>query len=545
MRRVGISLTGVLGFLVVAALLAVVAVAVLRESRPEAAAVSTGCESRAGVQVTTTTDFAPVVRAAVDRLAGDVEQCSFDVITASSADAAERIASGTQVPQVWIPDSGIWVERARLGDAGPALTVGPTLATTPVVLAVPGSLAPRAGSLAVQPWQDILRGPLALRVGDPADSTASLLALTSATEALTGTPQGDQLLLTSIIRMSRQAVAGEELLAEASTDTTEATAVAATEQQVFRQLTDATGPPLGVVVPAEGVAPLTYSWVVIPGEDEDDATRDAVARLEQSLLGVAGVVDRREAGFRTADGDGAPDVPAVPAGTAVVSPAPSLGEAQAILADWDAAGGDVRVLAVVDTSTSMLSSAGDRTRIELATDGLGSALEIVPPTSQAGLWMFSSNQASGAEWTELAPIDTLDAGRDDGGTHREALLAEVASLTDRTEGGTGLYDTVLAAYRAVQEDYDPDAVNTVVLLTDGREDEPGGLTLYRLLVELQASADPERPVPVHIIGVGTDVYEHELRLITELTGGRHHLASDPAEAGTVFIDVLTRPFRAE
>src|SRR5690606_29788247 len=73
-KRGGVNLASILGFLVVIALLAVVAWAILRED--ETAPPTTGgegagggaCEALVTVQVTTTEDFAPVVESAADRV---------------------------------------------------------------------------------------------------------------------------------------------------------------------------------------------------------------------------------------------------------------------------------------------------------------------------------------------------------------------------------------------------------------------------------------------------------------------------------------------
>ena len=59
-----------------------------------------------------------------------------------------------------------------------------------------------------------------------------------------------------------------------------------------------------------------------------------------------------------------------------------------------------------------------------------------------------------------------------------------------TTGGTGLYDTTLAAYRQPLRDYNPDYYNSVILLTDGADDDPGSVSLTELLKELRSLKDP-------------------------------------------------------
>ena len=107
-----------------------------------------------------------------------------------------------------------------------------------------------------------------------------------------------------------------------------------------------------------------------------------------------------------------------------------------------------------------------------------------------------------------------------------------------TSGGTGLYDTTLAAVRALRADYDANAINTVVLLTDGRNEDPGSISLNQLLHTLQRERDPSRPLSVIAVGVGPDADARSLRRIVAVTGGRSYVARDPSDIGKVFNDAL-------
>jgi hypothetical protein len=119
---------------------------------------------------------------------------------------------------------------------------------------------------------------------------------------------------------------------------------------------------------------------------------------------------------------------------------------------------------------------------------------------------------------ELVPLGPLD-GPDGGADRRAALALGVAGLQQIVDGGTGLYDTTLAAVRAVRRGWDPDRVNSVVLLTDGRNDDTDGIDLTTLLAELRAENDPQRPVPVISLVYGPDADAAALRAISDATGG--------------------------
>jgi secreted protein with Ig-like and vWFA domain len=101
---------------------------------------------------------------------------------------------------------------------------------------------------------------------------------------------------------------------------------------------------------------------------------------------------------------------------------------------------------------------------------------------------------------------------------------------------------VLAAYQEVQKGWDPGRLNDVVIMTDGRNDNPGGLTLDKLLEQLRAVADPKRPIQVVAIGIGNEVGVDELHKIVQVTGGQVFVTADPAKIGDIFLQAIaSRP----
>ena len=137
-------------------------------------------------------------------------------------------------------------------------------------------------------------------------------------------------------------------------------------------------------------------------------------------------------------------------------------------------------------------------------------------------------------WSRSGRLDARVGGE----SQRQALGGALAELPGLTYGGTGLYDTTLAAVRAVRAGYDDEAVNSVVLLTDGRNEDPGSLALPQLLHTLRAERDPARPVAVIAIGVGPDADAEALSRIVAATGGRSYVARNPAAMGKVFETAL-------
>ncbi len=548
-ERSGGSLAKVLGLLAVLVVLGLLVWGISRQygGEPETgeprADADAGCARELTVRVLTTADLAPVVVAGADHLE-DADACTvYSVATTPSAVAADQIRRDATLADVWIPDSSVWVERVNQDPQAPSLTAGPTLATTPVVIAVPATLAETTGVSGPRPWGEILGGPFLVQSGPPAESSLGLLLLHSAERALGATPEGEQLLGGEVIRMSRQSAPDEQLFAYAARDGEAADAVAATEQQVFRQRAENPAAPLTAVVPAEGVGALDYPWVPLPGPDQGVGMRGALAALEEWLTGPDGAAELQAAGFRGPDGGQAPAVPGIPPDLVTI-PSPTAEAADALVTMWNTVQVDMRMLAVIDVSGSMLEPVDGQTRIQLAAASAEAAMHVFPPTSQVGLWMFSTDHPGGTDWTELAPIAPLHVA-EGAGTHRDALLAAAASLPSHTvEGGdTGLYDTVLAAYREVQANYEPGFVNSVVLLTDGVNEDDDSITLGQLLAELQAALDPSRPIPIITVGMGPGADEEVLNVISAQTGGRSYLARDPADIGTVFVDALTHRLR--
>jgi Mg-chelatase subunit ChlD len=105
-------------------------------------------------------------------------------------------------------------------------------------------------------------------------------------------------------------------------------------------------------------------------------------------------------------------------------------------------------------------------------------------------------------------------------------------------GGTGLYNSVLAAVREVRSSYDPARVNSVVVLTDGKNEDAAGLDLEQLLRTLRAESDRRRPVPVIAIAYGPDTDTAALRQVASTTGGTVYVARDPRDLPLIFHEAI-------
>jgi Mg-chelatase subunit ChlD len=223
-------------------------------------------------------------------------------------------------------------------------------------------------------------------------------------------------------------------------------------------------------------------------------------------------------------------------------PAPERGEVDATMKSWGILTVPSSVLAVIDASASMDTVEGATTRMGLAVGAAITALDAFPEHARIGMWAYSIDQGGpGQDWRELAPLRRLDAPTGDGKTQTDLLRAQAEVLPGLTGGGRGTYDTMLAAYKATAREFNPAYYNSLVLMTDGSNDDPNSISLDQLVSELEALHDPDRPVRIIAVGLGLNADMAELNRIANATGGQAYSARDPQDILTVLAGgLLTR-----
>jgi hypothetical protein len=176
---------------------------------------------------------------------------------------------------------------------------------------------------------------------------------------------------------------------------------------------------------------------------------------------------------------------------------------------------------------------GNTTRMALTITAASAGLGLFPDTASLGLWTFSTNLTSdGADFKELVPIAPLSKRQ------RGLITSQLKIQHPIAGGGTGLYDTAIAAVRAVKANYDQHAVNSVLLFTDGKNDDPNNKSLPETIKALQGLQDPGRPVRIIALGMGPDVDADELHALAQATGGQSYVARNPQDLRAYFIDAL-------
>ena len=501
---------------------------------------SEACETRRTVDVT----VAPELGGLVEQLLADPIELDGGVCAVADVTAQEPLQTvgdlaaldDDALPDVWVPDSSLWVSRAG---SATLETVG-SMASSPVVLATSRDAVDALGWAGSAPgWGQALAGQQALAVPDLATSAEGLAALGAVRTALGGGEDADNAVVQAVLAAQRgPAVAVSDALAAGTAGGADAPLVPVSEQEVYATNRDAEDSALVAVYPSEGSPALDYPIVRV-----GSASGDAAAAVEATVRALTSETARTavlRAGFRDAEGKAPRDAgdtglqEAAPAALAL-DPA----GVQALVARLSSLASPSRILAVFDVSKSMEAPAGGGTRATLARDAAKATLSLVPGDYALGLWVFAYRLDGDRDWTELLPTRELDADVE-GRPQREVLDDQLDSIPDRlAPGGTGLYDTTLAAVRAARENYDPTAVNSVLVLTDGtNEDDDAGVSLDALLETLRGETNPERPIKVIGVALGPDADLEALEQIAEVTQGAAYSAVDPADLQTVLFDAL-------
>jgi Ca-activated chloride channel family protein len=540
-------------------------------------------------------------RPAVDDRCVDVQVDGTDSVEAAAALSAgwDEATQGPR-PDVWVPASSAWALQVALKQQATKQPVQipfqyPKVATTPLVMAMPRPMAEALGwPRRTLGWKELLGavtnpegwkalgqpewGAFKLGKTDPNLSTPGLEALIGAVFAATG--QTSELSVETLKQQQdqlRRVILGLERAPGQDADTpatflanlqqadragqamTFVSAVPLDEKSVWDYNRGNAGGfedggerqepkvPLAAIYPKEGTLEADHPWVVLRAPWVDDAKRKAAASFLDYLRSEPIQARFQQAGFRSSEGRAGPQLsqangllPDQPA-RVLAPPAPKV--VAAALESWNAARKRSNVLAVYDVSGSMkeeVPGTGGRTKIDLVKVAAGQALGLFAPETNLGTWLFSSNLAGNRDWVESVPIGPTNARLPNGKLRRQ-VLAEALARLQATDGDTGLYDTTLAAFRALKRSYAPDRINIVVLLTDGINDDPtGGITRAELLRRLKAEQQKDRPVQIITIAYGANADAASLKLISDATGGLAYVSRDPKDILRVFTDVISK-----
>jgi hypothetical protein len=293
------------------------------------------------------------------------------------------------------------------------------------------------------------------------------------------------------------------------------------------------GDKLTVLPGADHTAMLRYSWFPIGTAITDPGRKAAVERLYRKLTGPEAAAPIQAAGLRTpsaaqAAGDGGLPTPQAP-------PFDLLGphHVDHVFATWYAGDRKTNLLVVVDVSGSMGAKTGgsNASRIELVRQGCRSVGGLLPDESRMGLWEFGSELDGKKDYRTLLAMASLNAGQ------RRALNTAIGKL-DSQETGTGLYDTILAAYTSARNSYRAGVPNQVLIFTDGRnESDKNSITAAQLAAGLGQAADPKRPIHLSVVTFGKAAEAKVVENAVKPVEGYVDVLTNADEVAAVFIHV--------
>jgi Ca-activated chloride channel homolog len=207
-----------------------------------------------------------------------------------------------------------------------------------------------------------------------------------------------------------------------------------------------------------------------------------------------------------------------------------------VLELWGEQRRSARVMLVIDVSGSMGEPADDQgnTKLDLAKQAAVAALSEFKAEDDVALRIFSTEISPQAptEYLDLVPFGPI-------GVQREQIASKIRSLVPTQ--GTPLYTVAGASFDDLRETYDATKINAVVLLTDGRNEDPNNRDVERLLTDLRAASEGQssRPVRIFPIAYGKDADLAVLKRIAEATNAAAYDASNPSTIVQVFTAVVS------
>ncbi|MCP2343030.1 substrate-binding domain-containing protein [Actinomadura rupiterrae] len=464
-----------------------------------------GC-ARSGQRLRVTAD--PAIAEVVRKVADEGPGCSAVRVTPLASAAA---AHAPDAPDVWIPDSSVWLDLADHATVGRAVSA----ATSPLVFVLPAKAAGRDGPLLRTRSWSVFKDAgtrFGLRLVDPAQSAAGVGALLLLQQAAGGGGKGLEAFADSL--RTAQTVAAGDPVAESAAYSTLRTADGTTpvlvdsEQTAWRHL--APGPRgLRVVYPAAGSAALDFPFAVL---STDPVRQRLAVDLQRRLRSARGRALLAAAGLRPPDG-----TPVAVLARAGLSGAPALlpygqpGSAAAVLRIWQRVHLGTRAVLVLD---------GVPAKYE---DALRQALTSMPDDAEFGL------RTAGGPSPSRVPLGALGEPAA-AGTRRARLLAAIPSAA-RTKPAPA-DRAVLDAYRTLSDGYDANRENIVLLLTGERASlaDPGALRR-----RLAAAFRTTRPVTVVAVALGGAPETPPLDEIASATEGGVYRITEPGGLMRLFL----------
>jgi hypothetical protein len=452
------------------------------------------------VQVVTSSSFAPVLNDLAAGLSRSPDCVRVEITVADGRAGSRRVEE--LGADAWIPDDASWAEAATptvIAKAG-VIGSGTILATSPIYMVtdpVTAGRIERAGGS----WLGLAglvtgNSGVRLAVRDPGSSGDGMVAAADLAESvwIDKGMDASALALAAALPHIRTVTGGRPALPNRPGEVGLVPEYALLSAPTW---TDQ----LSVLPGTDHTALLRFAWLPTSVAAADPDRAAAMGPLLSALTGPDAAQALERAGLRRPNGPRPTAAPARQVPKLTAAPFEVLGHhhVEHVFAAWYSADRRGSLLVAVDVSGSMASPApGSRTPlINLVRQGCRSIGELLPDDAYLGLWEFGSQLDPPRDYRTLLPVEQLR------GRQRRSLSRAVDALVPRRTG-TGLYDTILAAYQTATARYRPGMPNQVLIFTDGRNEDSGSITAAELTAKLSAATKQQRPVMLTVIAFGLE-----------------------------------------
>lgn len=558
----------------------------LAQDSPAAGAGSAPCIP---LNILTSLENADMVRALADEYTAkprsvDGKCVAPAVSQEKSGVAAVKVAAqfpGVPVadrPAIWVPDSSAWLRIAREGAAGSLVPEeGTSLARSAIVVAMPETMTAALGWDSKPPsWSEVFRmageqdawerlghsdwGKFKFGKASPLVSTSGLMALAASYGAAGGSLGGlDDIDLNapSLVEKVRAVELGtshymatpEHFLwhAREADDAGQVSeflsAVIVDEKSVWdynrgvvsedgktKQSGAAPREPLRAIYPNDGVHVADNPAGILNGDWVGNQQRFAAEDFLAFAVTEQGQQVVKASGYRTIQGKLDAGVAATGRYAEALQPLPlPKGEVLTAIKDSFA---DVRkrarALFLLDVSESMVQETGV-TKLQRAKDAVLKALDHFVGEDEIGLAAFSQVGDGPLTPGIVSPVAPFETNKDD----IKARLAELKAVD-----ATPLFEAVSRFAGDQAKEYKDSFINTIVLLSDGKNDTTHSGDLKGLSEQL-SHQNHSTPVLVFTLAYGPDADVPTLKEIARASGAHYYDATDPNRLEEVLGELVT------
>lgn len=478
----------------------------------------------------------------------------------------DNAPDAVQVPDVWLPDSTTWLQRLQTEAAGFLPSTITSVAQSPLVLAAPEPLAEQKLGWPTKKinWNALManfqsKEPLTVGIMNPTVDASGLGSLLAISKSVGNNSEAAAQAKTQALTLlaENKFLLRDELMAKfpksaADIGNPDSVSLApVSEEDVVSYNAKRPAVKLSAMYLEPAPAPLDYPFTIMPQVVDQQKGAAAKGLLEQLLASDAKDV-LAGAGLRAPDGTygasfaapmGAPAASPAVAATSTKSvsggtaaSAESGAALSAVVGSWIAITTPGRALTVFDTSGSMLKpvpTARNATRAQVTQAAARTGLGLFSEKWSVGVWRFSTEEDGALPYKSLVEISSLSNSRPE-------LEASIGRLTPNPTGGTGLYNTLLAAHKHVLKEWSSSKINSVILFTDGENSFEEGLNQGQFLTQFKKQLDPTKPVRIILIGIGNEVSKAELKAIQSVDKKNVgvFIAEDPTKITSIFAQAI-------